>query len=166
MFTLSSFQLLNLRTLHCPGTKDGSLRDSESGTSAFALLNLPTLRKVGKRAKDLDEEEDVNESSEEAGGFKDSKKSLSAKALSADPERYLNAKRKLKKAVLEHYRFVTPFFYLFVSDLDSQRPGGVAQLSSLLIDIPGKTILNYISNRFSMSLDFEKPSKNSRKLPR
>jgi hypothetical protein len=74
----------------------------------LAFPTLPTLRKFGKGSG---EDEDTKDLSEETGGFKDGRKYLHTRCLSLDPDSYLYAKRKLKKAVLEHYRFVTSFFY-------------------------------------------------------
>lgn len=84
---------------------DSSPGDGESAASTSALQTLSTLRKFGKRSKDLEQEDD---SGEEVDSFKDGKKKQPM-PLSADPDSYLSAKRKLKKAVLEHYRFVTAF---------------------------------------------------------
>jgi len=54
----------------------------------------------------LKDPEQDDDSGEEADSVRDVKKKYLA-PLSADPDSYLSAKRKLKKAVLEHYRFVT-----------------------------------------------------------
>jgi len=56
----------------------------------------------------LKDPEQDDDSGEDADSVKDAKKKHLA-PLSADPDSYLSAKRKLKKAVLEHYRFVTLF---------------------------------------------------------
>lgn len=80
------------------GTKQVS-GDRESAAST-SVLPLSPIRKFGKRMKDPEQDDD---SCEEADSIKDSKKKHPI-PLSADPDSYLYAKRKLKKAVLEHYR--------------------------------------------------------------
>lgn len=86
-------------------TRNASPGDGESAASTSALPTLSAIRKSGKRSKDPEQDDD---SGEEADSIKDVKKKYPI-PLSADPDTYLYAKRKLKKAVLEHYRFVTPF---------------------------------------------------------
>jgi hypothetical protein len=81
-------------------TRDASPGDGESAASTSARPALPTIRKSGKRSKDPEQDDD---SGEEADSIKDVKKKYPI-PLSADPDSYLYAKRKLKKAVLEHYR--------------------------------------------------------------
>lgn len=85
-------------------TRNASPGDGESASTS-ALPTLSTIRKSGKRSKDLEQDDD---SGEEADSIKDVTKKYPI-PLSADPDTYLSAKRKLKKAVLEHYRSVTPF---------------------------------------------------------
>lgn len=82
------------------GTRNASPGDCESAGSTSALPRLPTIRKFGKRLKDPEQDDD---SGEDVDSVKDAKKKYLA-PLSADPDSYLSAKRKLKKAVLEHYR--------------------------------------------------------------
>ncbi|KAF9482763.1 SPX-domain-containing protein [Pholiota conissans] len=77
--------------------------EAAQSTSTSALRFLPTMRSIGKRKDSEQMNLGDNTHEDEVLGDDDDPR-VTNLSMSADPDSYLYAKRRLKKAVIEHYR--------------------------------------------------------------
>jgi len=96
------------RTISVSDTKTVTSTASQQRSAIFGFLAPPPLngRVTSTSSRGSDEEKEGGEASFSPPLSDDD--GTRTPPLSADPDSYLYAKRKLKKAVIEHYRYVTP----------------------------------------------------------